>query len=324
MSGDESPAAAPEAGPGAPAGRAPEVSVVGIDMGYDRESVLHDISFTAPAGRTTVVMGPSGVGKSTLVKALLGLRSPEHGTVVIGGRSVTDANATELGAIRRDIGVMLGGNTVHDGSIFASMTAWENVRYPLRARGYDAAEIDERAWRRMLEFGLEEHAHHRPDTMSGGQRRRLALARAFVDDPALLILDDPGTALDLANRRHIVASIRAARERTDATVLLTCHDIDMSRALGDHLVVLLGGRVVADGPAQELLEGIYETEDFDARFQFRAAFDADTGNSLALAEADREFRTLFERLTVTTMIVLALISLAGILLVVFVTAQVVY
>lgn len=325
MSNDDGPALGAAERPAAGAdqamtGRALELSVVDLDMGYNRESVLRQVSFTAPAGETTVIMGPSGVGKSTLVKALLGLREPEQGEVFIGGRSVTNAPPAELAAIRRDIGVLLGGMTVHDGSVFASMSAWDNVRYPLQAHGFNAAEVDERAWRRLVEFGLAEHAHQLPHTMSGGQRRRLALARAFVEDPAMLILDDPGTALDLANRQLIVASIRAAQARTDATVLMTCHDIDMAKELGDHLVILLDGRVVADGQASELLDGIYESDDFDARFQFRAAFAADTGNSLSLAKADSDFRTLLERLGVSAVIGLALISLAGIILVAVLTA----
>lgn len=330
MSGDESTGAAPATPRETPqhaaaaSGRAPEVSVIGVDMSYGAAQVLHRVSFTAPAGKTTVIMGPSGVGKSTLVKALLGLREPGHGEVVIGGRSVTHAPPAGLAAIRREIGVMLGGNTVHDGSVFGSMTAWENVKYPLQAHGFPPAEVEERAWRRLLEFGLEEHAHHRPDTMSGGQRRRLALARAFVEDPPLLILDDPGTALDLANRQRIVESIKAARERSDATVLLTCHDIDMSKALGDHLVVILDGRVAADGPADELLDGIYETDEFDARFQFRASFDADTGNSLALVEADRDFQTLFDRLGFSAFLALGAIALLGTILIAVLTAYYVY
>lgn len=304
--------------------KGPEVVVSHLDMSYDRAPVLRDVSFTVPAGSTTVIMGPSGVGKTTLVRGMLGLREVDHGDITVGGRSIVDAAPKELQSIRNQMGVMLGGSSVHDGSVFASMTAWDNVRYPLQARGHDAESVDARAWQRMIEFGLTDHPHHQPAELSGGLRRRLALARAFVDDPVMIVLDDPGTALDIVNRGEIIESIRVAREHTHATVVLTCHDIDMARALGDQLVVILGGSVSATGPAPELLDGVYETEDFDARFQFKASYAAETGNSLHIVKQDADFSTLLWRMGVSTTVVLGLISLAGIILVVVVTAMTVY
>lgn len=303
---------------------APGVAFVGIDMSYDTEPILRNITFDVRPGSTTVVMGPSGVGKTTLMKALLGLREPDEGDVLVGGRSVVDATPAQLKEIRRNFGVLLGGSMVHDGSIFGSMTAWENVRYPLEARGYDKAAVERRAWQRMIEFDLTEHHHLKPDALSGGLRRRLGLARAFVDDPTLLILDDPGTALDLANREKIVESIRRARASTHATVVLTCHDIRMAKALGDDLVVLVAGRVGAQGPAAELLDGVDDAADYDARFSIRANLDEDSAESIALYKADRDFRDLLDRLAITAMIVLGLVSLAGIIIVVTVTMMTVW
>lgn len=307
------------------AGEPPEVSVSGIDMSYDREPVLIDVSFTVRPGTTTVVMGPSGVGKTTLMRILLGLRDPDAGDVTIGGRSVVDANPAQLKAIREDIGVLLGGSTVHDGSNFGSMTGWENVRYPLEVRGYDDAEVEERAWARMLEFDLADAAPLMPHEMSGGMRRRLGLARAFVDEPRLLVLDDPGTALDVVNRASISESIRRARATLGATVVLTCHDIPMTKVLGDDLVVLVAGRVVAAGPVAELLDGVDDAEQYDARFKVRAAFDAERSDpSRARRKADEQHRTTIERLGVATVVTLGLVSLAGIVLVVILTALTVY
>ena len=159
--------------------------------------------------------------------------------------------------------MLLGGSSIYDGSLFASMTAWANLRYPLEARGYDEAVVEERAWQRMVEFELTEVAHQVPSTLSAGTRRRLALAKSFVDDPPLLVLDDPGAAMDVVNRRAIVESIHRARAATDATMILTCHDIEMARALGDDLVVILAGRVVARGPVSELLDGIVDADTWD-------------------------------------------------------------
>jgi ABC-type multidrug transport system ATPase subunit len=253
---------------------APAVVVDDVSKSFEGDPVLERISFAVPPGRTLVVMGPSGVGKTTLTRILLGLETtdPGSGDVTVGGHVIGDLDPTGLRELRRGFGVLLGGTSVYEGSVFASMTAWENVRYPLETRGYDAATVEDRAWRRLQEFDLTGLAHHRPDTMSGGARRRLALAKSFVDDPHLLVLDDPGAALDLGNRSVVVDSIRRARAHTDATMILTCHDIEMARALGDDLVVILAGRVVASGPAQELLDGVVDAETWDRRFAFSTSF----------------------------------------------------
>jgi phospholipid/cholesterol/gamma-HCH transport system ATP-binding protein len=219
-------------------------------------------------------MGPSGVGKTTLTRILLGLETPDDGSgdVTVDGRAVHDLSPVELRHLRQGMGVLLGGASIYDSSLFASMTAWANVRYPLEVRGYDEGVIEERAWRRMIEFELTDVAHQMPSTLSSGTRRRLALAKSFVDDPYLLVLDDPGDAIDATNRTMVIESIRRARADTDATMILTCHDIGMAKALGDDLVVILAGRVVARGPVADLLDGVVDADTWDERFAFRASF----------------------------------------------------
>ncbi len=253
---------------------APEIVVDEVSKSFEGDRVLDAVSFSVDPGRTLVVMGPSGVGKTTLTRILLGLDTPDDGSgdVTIGGHDVHDLEPQELRDLRGSMGVLLGGTSIYDGGLFASMSAWANVRYALEARGYDEATVEERGWRRMVEFELTGVAHQLPDTLSSGTRRRLALAKSFVDDPHLLVLDDPGAAMDVVNRRTIVESIRRARAATDATMVLTCHDIEMARALADDLVVVLAGRVVARGPAAELLEGVVDADTWDEKFAFRASF----------------------------------------------------
>jgi ABC-type transporter Mla maintaining outer membrane lipid asymmetry ATPase subunit MlaF len=266
---------------------APEVVVDDVSKSFEGDRVLHRVSLSVAPGRSLVIMGPSGVGKTTLTRILLGLDEPDEGSgdVTVDGHAVHDLAPQELRELRYGMGVLLGGTSIYDSSLFASMTAWANVRYPLETRGYDEAVVEELGWRRMVEFELAEVAHQMPSTLSSGTRRRLALAKSFVDDPYLLVLDDPGAAMDVINRTAIVESIRRARETTSATMILTCHDIAMAKALGDDLVVILEGRVVASGPVAELLDGVVDADTWDARFAFRASF----------AETDDQGRSTHDR-----------------------------
>jgi ABC-type multidrug transport system ATPase subunit len=253
-----------------------------------------------------------------LSRILLGLDTPDDGSgdVTIGGHVVHDLSPRELRDLRRGVGVLLGGTSIYDSGLFASMTAWANVRYPLEVRGHDEAFIEERAWRRMVEFGLTGVAHQLPDTLSSGTRRRLALAKSFVDEPHLLVLDDPGAAMDLVNRKSVVESIRRARADTAATMVLTCHDIEMARALADDVVVILAGRVVASGPAAELLDGVVDADTWDERFAFRASFaetDHRGRSALDRVEAARRETTSWQWATYLLLAVMGLATLIALL-----------
>ncbi len=297
---------------------APAVVVDDVSKSFDGDRVLENISLAVEPGRTLVIMGPSGVGKTTLTRILLGLEAADAGSgdVTVGGHVVGDLDAAELRELRRGFGVLLGGNSVYEGSVFASMSAWANVRYPLEARGYDAATIETRAWARMVEFDLVDVAHQLPDALSSGTRRRLALAKSFVDDPHLLVLDDPGAAMDPTNRAALVESIRRARAHTDATMLLTCHDIEMARALGDELVVILAGRVVARGPAADLLDGVVDAESWDDRFAFSTSFaltDDGSRSTYARVEDARREVTSWHWAVYLVLLLMGLATLVAIL-----------
>jgi ABC-type methionine transport system ATPase subunit len=242
------------------------------------------------------------------VRILLGLYAPESGETLVDGHAVAGLRDAELAGLRRRMGVLLGGSSVYDASLFASLTLFDNVAYPLRAAG--APDADAATWRILHEFDLADHATALPSAVSAGQRRRAALARALVGAPQLLVLDDPGPAMDLHNREQVVRAVR--RRAADATALVVTHDLDLARDLGDRVALLLGGRIVADGPVDEVLGGITTAADLDARFGVRASLPvASAAEQAALARRARR-QGLGEAwlLMGVLLVMLALLSLA--------------
>lgn len=286
----------------------PTVEFVGVTTVLGKEIVLDEVSLSLPQGRTTVVMGPSGVGKSTLIRHVVGLLEPDEGAVIVDGRSVWGLAADELAEVRRGMGVLLGGSSVFDGSLFASMTVRENIAYPLRALGLPDDTVAARTRQVLEEFDLVGVGGLLPSSLSAGTRRRLALAKALVGDPALVVLDDPAPAMDLINRKRILGSIRRAQERRGATMLIITHDVQVARELGHHLAVLVNGRIVAEGDPEELLDGVDDGAAFDERFGFSGQqVTIEPGRAVMLAAKARIEYWLYDRGPLLVMVLVAVV-----------------
>lgn len=290
----------------------PEVVFDDVRIAFDGEAVLDGVSLRLPAGTTTVLIGPSGAGKTTLVRTLVGLYRPDTGEARVDGRAVAALGDDELAALRRGAGVLLGGSSVYDASLFGSLSLFDNVAYPLRAAGWPPAEVDAATWRILHEFDLAGHAEALPGAVSAGQRRRAALARALITAPPLLVLDDPGPALDLHNRAGLVRALRRRTSGSGATALVVLHDLELARALGDRVAVLLGGRIVADGPAAEVLDGVHGADDLDRRFGVRALLPSASAAECAAAARRSRRQGLGEAwlLMGVLMVMLTLLSVA--------------
>jgi molybdate transport system ATP-binding protein len=205
-----------------------------------------DVGFEVPAGRCLALAGPSGAGKTTILRLLAGTARPDHGTVTHGDTVWIDtARAVWLPPERRRCGYVF-----QDHALFPHLSAWRNVAYGLRDvprnRRRDGALA-------MLErFGLAERADARPSTLSGGERQRVALARALAPEPSVLVLDEPLSALDARTRSDAARELLAVLESLAIPVVLVTHDFQDAALFGDEVGVIDQGRIVQRGTASEL------------------------------------------------------------------------
>jgi molybdate transport system ATP-binding protein len=206
-----------------------------------------ELGCAVPEGCTVAVVGPNGAGKSTLVELLAGLLALARGRVTLGGR-VLEGGGVRVSPQARGVGVVFQGL-----ALFPALSAIENVAYGLRARGVARRAARAEASRWLERFDAGELAERRAGELSGGQAQRVALARAMIVRPPLLLLDEPMSALDLAARGTARSLLRGWLAQAPGVKLLVTHDLEDARAVADRMLVLVAGRLVADGTVDEVL-----------------------------------------------------------------------
>lgn len=205
-----------------------------------------DVALTVPTGRCLALAGPSGAGKSTVLRVVAGLVRPETGTVRCGEETWLDTDARiDLAPEHRGCGFVF-----QDYALFGHLKAWQNVAYPLRE--LPRSERRARALAGLERFGVAHLAEARPRTLSGGERQRVALARALARSPAVLLLDEPLSALDPRSRAAATRELAAAIAEAGVPTLMVTHDFAEAALLGDRVAVIDAGRVVQEGTAEEL------------------------------------------------------------------------
>lgn len=210
--------------------------------------VLDGVDFTIPAGKTTVIAGGSGTGKSVTLKLILGLMEADSGQIFIQGRDVTGLRGRELEQLRTEFGVLFQG-----GALFDSLTVFENVALPLRERTKkNEKEIQDRVATTLAQFELTGHEEKYPAQLSGGMQKRVGLARAMQLQPSIMLFDEPTTGLDPVMSQEIYHLFARTKAEFGFTSIIVSHDIPKIFNLADQVILLHNGKMDVFGSPEEI------------------------------------------------------------------------
>jgi sulfate transport system ATP-binding protein len=220
------------------------ITVTGVHKSFGRTPVLRDVSVEIASGSLTALLGPSGGGKSTLLRIIAGLEHPDTGTVTINGE-----DATRLSPQRRNVGFVF-----QHYAAFKHMTVYRNIAFGLEVRKRPRAEIRRRVGELLDLVHLEQMADRYPSQLSGGQRQRMALARALAVEPQVLLLDEPFGALDAQVRKELRTWLRRLHDEVHVTTVFVTHDQEEAMDVADDIVLLADGEVQQAGPPHEIYD----------------------------------------------------------------------
>jgi phospholipid/cholesterol/gamma-HCH transport system ATP-binding protein len=224
------------------------VLVEDLHKAFGEQKVLDGVSLEVARGETLAVLGRSGTGKSVLLKLLIGLQTPDSGTIRLHGQDIPSLKPEQLNDIRKRIGFLFQQAALYD-----SLTVEENVAFPLRRHSTDPAAQQQERVRELLEsVGMGQHGHKMPSEISGGMQKRVGLARALVLEPDILLFDEPTAGLDPITAAEIGELIVEQQKKRKLTAIVVTHDIRGAKAFADRLVLLRDGKIVAEGSFAEL------------------------------------------------------------------------
>ena len=219
------------------------ISIRNVTKSFGSHTVLRDVSFDVPRGKTTAIMGPSGTGKSVMLKVIIGLLKPEQGQILVDGEPIVGVRDKDVFRIRRKFGVLF-----QDGALFGSMSLYDNIAFPMREHtSKTEREIRGVVLQKAELVGLVDHLSKLPGEVSGGMRKRAGLARALVLEPKIILFDEPDSGLDPVRVAYLDDLVNTAQHETGATFFVITHNIQSVMRTADYMGLLFRSRLVAFG-----------------------------------------------------------------------------
>ena len=227
------------------------LSVCNLYKSFGNNHVLVDFNLEINKGESVVVLGKSGSGKSVLIKCIIGLLKPDRGSVKLFGKDLADIKNEDLDKIRAKAGFLFQSNALYD-----SMTVRENLEFPLRRHWITVSqdEINTMVEEALEDVGLVHTLNMMPAALSGGMRKRIALARTLILKPEIILYDEPTTGLDPMTGKEIIELMMRIQEKYNTTSLIISHDMNCVKQASDRVVILLEGKCYATGTYEELLK----------------------------------------------------------------------
>jgi phospholipid/cholesterol/gamma-HCH transport system ATP-binding protein len=226
----------------------PKLRVEGLCKAFGGRPVLDHVDLSVAPGESVVIVGPSGTGKSVLLKHLIGLLRPDSGRVFVDGLDFWALDAVARNAVRKKFGMAF-----QEGALFDSMNVYDNVAFPLRRSGRSPAQVRARVEECLELVQLPDVGGKHPTELSGGMRRRVGFARAIAHEPEVLLFDEPNTGLDPITTDIIAEVILGIRRRLRVTIVTITHHMASARKIGDRLVLLFGGHILFQAAPQAFM-----------------------------------------------------------------------
>lgn len=227
------------------------IDIIDLRKSYGDNHVLNGFNMNLSKGENLVIMGKSGSGKSVMIKCLIGLEEPDSGSIIVMGKDISKLKREELDELRTEIGFLFQGSALYD-----SMTVRENLEFPLRRHTKKFGRIKDTTplvMEALENVGLAHTINLMPEELSGGMKRRVALARTLILQPKIILYDEPTTGLDPITAKEILLLMKSIQKKYNTSSIIITHDVDCARAISNRMILLVDGINYAEGTFEELI-----------------------------------------------------------------------
>ncbi|SEF88386.1 ABC transporter ATP-binding protein [Flavobacterium urumqiense] len=228
----------------------PIIEIKELKKSYGENHVLNGFNMVLYDGENVVIMGKSGSGKSVMIKCLIGLEEHDSGTIEVMGKEISELDRDELDDLRTEVGFLFQGSALYD-----SMTVRENLEFPLRRHTKKFGVLEDTTpivMQALENVGLAHTINLMPEELSGGMKRRIALARTLILQPKIILYDEPTTGLDPITAKEILLLMKSIQEKYNTSSIIITHDLDCARVISNRMILLIDGKNYIEGTFEEL------------------------------------------------------------------------